>query len=103
MNPRYLSDSFDIVKRFIKSRLLEVAQRKKIPYQVDVLTSTFLDSSRVHLTAGGIPGGSICFPRRYAHSAVEVGHLNDIRNGLELLASFVLTLEDEPLHFGKSY
>jgi len=46
----------------IKERLLEVAGREKITCQTDVLTSTFLDSCEVHLTAGGIPGGSICFP-----------------------------------------
>lgn len=55
----------------ILQRLFEVAEREGIPYQRDVLTATFLDSSQVHLTAGGIPGGSICFPRRYAHSPVE--------------------------------
>ena len=60
----------------IKERLLEVAQKEDIPHQKDVLTSTYLDSSTAHLTAGGIPGGSICFPRRYSHSPVEMSHFD---------------------------
>ena len=87
----------------IKDRLVEVAQKGKIAYQVDVITNTFLDSSQVHLTAGGIPGGSICFPRRYAHCPVEVGHLNDIMGGLNLLIKFVRSLEKDPIKFGKMY
>jgi endoglucanase len=85
----------------IKERLLEVAAREKILCQTDVLTSTFLDSCEVHLTAGGIPGGSICFPRRYAHSPVELGHLNDMKNGFQLLVKFIESLEQEPIRFGK--
>ena len=87
----------------IKARLLKVAREEKIRHQVDVLAKTFLDSSQAHLTAGGIPGGAICFPRRYAHSPVELGHLDDIRNGLELLSKFIKSLDRDPLLFGKVY
>jgi tetrahedral aminopeptidase len=87
----------------IKARLLKIAREGKVKHQVDVLAKTFLDSSHAHLTAGGIPGGSICFPRRYAHSPVELGHLNDIRNGLELLTKFIKSLDRDPILFGKVY
>lgn len=87
----------------IKARLLKIAQKEQIRYQKDVMTKTFLDSSQVHLTAGGIPGGSICFPRRYAHGPVELSHLNDIKGGLELLIKFIKSLETDPIEFGKVY
>ncbi len=87
----------------IKNRLLETAQKEKIPHQKDVLTSTYLDSSTAHLTAGGIPGGSICFPRRYSHSPVELSHLNDMDNGVKLLVEFIKSLEENPLSFGRTY
>jgi endoglucanase len=87
----------------IKSRLLEVARKEGIPHQKDVLTSTYLDSSTTHLTAGGIPGGSICFPRRYSHSPVEMSHLDDLENGLKLLVAFVKSLDESPIQFGKTY
>jgi endoglucanase len=87
----------------IKDRLLEVATRENIRFQTDVLTATYLDSSQAHLTAGGIPGGSICFPRRYSHSPVEMSHLNDIQSGLQLLVKFIESLEGDPIRFGKNY
>jgi endoglucanase len=87
----------------IKDRLLAAAQEIGIPFQVDVLTSTYLDSSQAHLTAGGIPGGSICFPRRYSHSAVEMGHMNDITHGLRLLVKVIEDLDKKPIEFGRVY
>lgn len=87
----------------IKERLLKAAQEIEIPYQVDVLTSTYLDSSQAHLTAGGIPGGALCFPRRYSHSAVELGHMNDITQGLQLLIKVIEDLDKKPIPFGRLY
>lgn len=87
----------------IKSRLLQMAQKEQIPHQVDVLTSTYLDSSQAHLTGGGIPGGSICFPRRYSHSPVEMSHLKDMGNGLNLLVAFLKSLEEDPIPFGQTH
>ena len=87
----------------IQDRLQKVASREKIRCQMDVLTATYLDSSQAHLTAGGIPGGSICFPRRYSHSPVEMSHLNDIVGGFKLLVKFIESLEQDPIQFGKNY
>lgn len=87
----------------IKDRMLTAAREIEIPFQVDVLTSTYLDSARAHLTAGGIPGGSICIPRRYSHSAVELGHMNDITNGIRLLIKVIEDLDKKPIEFGRVY
>lgn len=87
----------------IKDRMLTAARKIEIPFQVDVLTSTYLDSARAHLTAGGIPGGSICIPRRYSHSAVELGHMNDITNGIRLLIKVIEDLDKKPIEFGRVY
>lgn len=87
----------------IKERMLQVAKAARITCQKDVLLSTYLDSSQAHLTAGGIPGGAICFPRRYSHSPVEMSHSSDIDNGLQLLIKFLESLEEDPIRFGKTY
>jgi endoglucanase len=87
----------------IKERLLAAAGELDIPFQVDVLTGTYLDSARTHLTAGGIPGGSICIPRRYSHSAVELGHLHDVTNALRLLVKVIEELDGKPIEFGRMY
>jgi len=87
----------------IRKSLLRVAESKKIKYQVDVMASTYLDSSQVHLSRGGIPSGSICFPRRYAHSQVEMSHINDIKDGFHLLTEFITELDRDPVRFGRRY
>lgn len=87
----------------IKARLRQTARKEKIPYQTDVLTSTYLDSAQVHLTAGGIPGGSIVFPRRYSHGPVELGHLSDVENGLKLLCAFIRSVDRDPIPFGRVF
>ena len=87
----------------IRKSLLRVAEAKKIKHQIDVMASTYLDSSQVHLSRGGIPGGSICFPRRYAHSQVEMCHLNDIKDSFNLLIEFIAELDRDPISFGRRY
>jgi putative aminopeptidase FrvX len=87
----------------IKDRMLAAAQEIEIPWQVDVLTSTYLDSAQAHLTAGGIPGGAICIPRRYSHSAVELGHMNDVTHALGLLMKVIEDLDKKPIEFGRVY
>jgi endoglucanase len=92
-----------ITHPLIRDRLIETADSIKIDYQIDVLTSTFLDSSTVHLTGRGIPGGSICFPRKYSHSPVEMSNIDDINGAIELLFEFARSLDKKRLEFGKTY
>jgi len=92
-----------ITDKKISQRLRQVAQSAEIPHQIDVLSSTYLDSSTAHLTGSGIPGGSICFPRRYSHTAVEMSNMNDVESAVKLLCEFILSLDKAPIVFGKNY
>ena len=87
----------------IVRRMVEVAKEQKLPYLCDVLHSTYLDSCTAQFTDRGIPGGSICFPRRYSHTAVEMCDLHDIDHAITLLCETVLSLDKEPIVFGKQY
>lgn len=87
----------------ITNRIRKVAQENNIPHQIDVLNSTYLDSANAHLTGGGVPGASICIPRRYSHTAVEMSSISDIENTIELLCQFVLSLDLRPIKFGRVY
>jgi len=69
--------------------ILCVAQEAAIPHQLDIMTSTFLDSSTLHLTGSGVPTAAVCFPRRYSHSPVEVSHEEDIEYSVQLLVRFL--------------
>jgi putative aminopeptidase FrvX len=66
----------------IETRLRQIAQDEKIDHQIDVVIGTY---------------------RRYSHSPVELGHLNDLRGGLRLLTKFIESVEKDPIQFGRSY
>ena len=85
----------------IVKRLIEVAEKKEIPYQKDVLSGTFLDSTTLQMTGGGIPVGSICFPRKYSHSPTEIASINDAEDTVKLLVAFIESLAEERLIFGE--
>ena len=66
--------------------LEETAEKKSIPYQLDVSSGGTTDATAIHLTRAGIPCGVISVPARYMHSGVEVIDLNDLKKGAELMA-----------------
>lgn len=85
----------------IVKRLRSVAEQNEIAYQADVLHSTYLDSSMAQLTDNGIPGGSICFPRRYSHTPIEMSSMNDVVKAIELLCKTIESIDETPIIFGK--
>jgi putative aminopeptidase FrvX len=75
-------------------RLLAVAERKKIPCQVEANPrSTGTDADAIFLQRGGIPTVSLGLPNRYMHSPVEVIDLRDLEAMARLLAAFCESLE----------
>ena len=92
-----------ISNRKIVDRMMAVAKERSIAFQADVLLNTFLDSCTAQMANNGLPGGSICFPRRYSHTAVEMCDLNDIDSAITLLAETLMSLDESPILFGKRY
>ncbi|MHA1860329.1 MAG: M42 family metallopeptidase [Candidatus Asgardarchaeia archaeon] len=69
----------------IRKLLVEVAEKNKIPYQLEVLEGGTTDASAITLERGGIPSGTISIPSRYIHSPVEVIDAKDVENTIKLL------------------
>lgn len=76
----------------MKRLLIETAEREGLPYQVTTFTGGNTDASAMHLVREGIPCGVVALPRRYSHSPVEMGDINDATAALKLLKSFVLQM-----------
>jgi len=71
--------------------LIETAERKKLPYQVDVdygYTST--DADPISQVRGGTPIAVVSVPTRYLHSSIETLSLKDIDQTIELLTEFTI-------------
>ncbi|MCP4642517.1 MAG: M42 family metallopeptidase [bacterium] len=74
--------------------LIEVARKKKLPYQVAAAPrGTGTDANAMQLSRGGVATGLIGIPNRYMHSPVELVSLKDAENAAKLIAEWVLTLK----------
>lgn len=71
-----------------------VADRKKIPYQMDAASrATGTDTDAFAYTKGGIPSALISLPLRYMHTTVEMVHRDDVNNVISLLYESLLALD----------
>jgi putative aminopeptidase FrvX len=80
----------------VAKRLIEVAAQAKIPVQHDASSRfTGTDTDKIFHSREGIPSSLVSLPLRCMHSVVETAHLDDIAQTIELLAQFVLSLNDQ--------
>ncbi|MEM2959918.1 MAG: M42 family metallopeptidase [Candidatus Jordarchaeaceae archaeon] len=77
---------------WLKELVLQVANEAQVPYQVDVLSGTFLDSSTIHTVGRGVPSLGILIPRRNGHTPAEVACLDDVKNAVRLVVAFIRRL-----------
>lgn len=71
----------------LRDFLTDVAKRKGIPYQFEVLYGGTTDAMAIAFRREGVPAATISIPTRYVHSPVEVLKLDDAINAARLLAS----------------
>lgn len=77
----------------VVARLIELAERNGIPYQVAAIgRATPNDANVLQIHGGGVATGLVAIPNRYMHSAVETISTEDIDNAAELLSHFALEL-----------
>lgn len=77
----------------VAARLIELAERNKIPYQLAAVgRATPNDANVLQIHGQGVATGLVAIPNRYMHSAVEVISLDDIDHVAELLTKFAQTL-----------
>jgi endoglucanase len=74
-----------IADRRMVAWLRGAAERRKIPYQLEVGHGGTTDASAIHLVRGGIPSTVVSVPVRYIHSPVEVLDLRDMEWSVKLL------------------
>jgi putative aminopeptidase FrvX len=78
----------------VMRRLIEVAEKEKIPLQHEAVSrSTSTDADVIYTSRDGVACGLISIPLRYMHSPVEMISLSDARNAARLAAAFIRSLE----------
>lgn len=70
-------------------QMIEIADKNKIPYQLEVLEGGTTDAKAIQLTRSGVPSGCVSIPCRYVHSPSEMVDMNDVENAVKLILAFV--------------
>lgn len=84
-----LKDAASISNPKLVRRLVELAEKKGIKYQLEILPRGGTDAGALQLTREGIAAATVSVPTRNVHTVVEVAHKGDIQASIDLLAAFL--------------
>jgi putative aminopeptidase FrvX len=74
-------------------RLVAVAKKLKIPYQIEAdPRPTGTDARAIQMARGGVACGLVSIPLRYMHTPSEVVDLQDVEDCVKLFAAFAKSL-----------
>lgn len=82
------------INPFVFERLISVAKKEKIPYQVESEPRpTPTDARAIQMARQGVAACIISVPLRYMHTPSEIVDLQDVENAVKLLTAFALSLK----------
>ncbi len=84
-----LKDSASISHPGLVRFLVDLAETKKIPYQMEILPRGGTDAGAIQLAREGAAVVTLSVPTRYVHSVVEAAHVDDIEATIKLLTAFL--------------
>lgn len=67
----------------------DIADEKKIKYQMELLPRGGTDAGGIQRSRGGVPSFTLSIPTRYIHSVNEMAHVDDIQAAIDLLAAYL--------------
>jgi putative aminopeptidase FrvX len=80
----------------VYDRLIAVAKKLKIPYQVEAdPRPTGTDARAIQMARGGVACGLVSIPLRYMHTPSEVVDLEDVENCVKLFAGFAQSISKD--------
>ena len=69
-------------------KLTDLARKRNIPFQSDVIRSGGTDAGAIHVSRTGVFTGGISIPCRYIHTPTEMVQTSDIEACIKLAAAF---------------
>lgn len=84
-----IKDASVICHPLVVEKMVNAAEKRKIPYQLEVLEKGGTDAGAIHLSREGIPSGVISLPCRYIHTPSEMVALEDVENAVLLLVELL--------------
>ncbi len=83
-------DTGMIVPANLRDLLVQRAEEKGIPYQLEVLVGGGTDGRMIQVARGGVPTGGLSIPMRYIHTPSETADMDDVRAAVDLLAAVLV-------------
>jgi endoglucanase len=74
---------------WVKEWMVQTAEAKGIPYQLEVLVGGTTDAKAIQTTQAGIPAGCLSIPTRYIHSPSETVSYSDVLNSVKLMVAML--------------
>jgi len=79
----------------LRDFIIDVADEKKVPYQLEAVEGGMTDGGPIHIHAEGVPCIYLGVPARYIHSHCGIIHRQDYENAIKLITEAVLRLDDK--------
>jgi endoglucanase len=86
-----VKDSASISHPGLVQFLVDLAEDRKIPYQLEILPRGGTDAGAIQPAREGVAVVTISIPTRYVHTVVETAHKDDIEAAISLLTTFLET------------
>jgi putative aminopeptidase FrvX len=86
-----IMDSFSISNHKILRELRDLATKKKIKHQMEILPRGGTDAGVIRQVSGHTAVCTISVPLRYVHSTVETVHKADLEASVNLLTAYLET------------
>jgi putative aminopeptidase FrvX len=67
----------------------DIAEREKIPHQLEILPRGGTDAGGIQRSRGGVPSFTLSVPMRYVHTVNEMANKTDIEAAVRLLARYL--------------
>ena len=69
--------------------MCSTAEKRRIPYQREVLDGGSTDARAIQMTRSGVLAGCVSIPCRYVHTPSEMVDYGDVQNSVKLLAALL--------------
>ena len=85
-----VKDSSIIAHPEVRDRMIDTAEKNRIPYQLEVLERGGTDAGAIHLSREGVPSGALSIPCRYVHAPSEMVDAGDVEHAVALIERLAL-------------
>jgi putative aminopeptidase FrvX len=92
-----VKDSASISHPGLVQFLVNLAEQRRIPYQLEILPRGGTDAGAIQAGREGVAVITLSIPTRYVHTVVEAAHKDDIEATINLLVAFLETCHEADL------